>query len=760
VKALAAAFLAWCRHPGRRRAHLLFFLAVAACAGILTANALPHWPLWTWLALLAGTALLAWKWPAPAPRLALGTAAFALLHHVNDADPLRAQMEAMLPPGGAVLARVSGVIADAPEPGFPGDRLSFPLRVEHLESLRLPDEFAGAKLYVHLREATAPLRYGDRIEFHGLLRRPQPPRNPGEFDLPSFLHREGLSAEFETTEPQSGLRIVARDAGNPVIASALRTRDWIGAAVTEGIAHDPDIAATVRAMVLGTREKTPSEVEDAFRASGTMHIFAVSGLHVAMFCGVVFWTLRRTPLPYGWILLIALPLVFYYVYVTGLRPSAWRAALMSAVFLLAPLWDRESRLYNSLGASALLLLTWNTQQLFQPGFSLSFGVLLAIAVLFPLFRRLGKRFAEPDPFLPRQLHTRGQTAVFRSRRFVADSIALSCASTIGSAPLMIHYFSLVTPVGIVANIFLVLLSNAILIVACASLLASGAGLGLLALAGNKLNWLLALISVRLAQFFAAVPGGHINVDPAQFLRGDVCEITVLDLETGGGAVLLQTPQRKQWLLDSGGLRHYHRTVRPGLTRAPVNRLDGLLLTHGDTYHTGAAGEVRRDFRPRAEPVLRAGDELTLDAGVTLRCLFPPPGWKAGATDDRCAVFLLRCRDTRVLFMSDAGFITEKALLESGEDLRADILIKGRHGSDFSGLPEFLNAVRPQAVVFSNTAYPASESVPGEWKALLVSKDIPYFDQARTGAVTIRIEKEKTAARGFVDGVTRDIPRPP
>ncbi len=756
MKAPAAAFLDWCRHPGRKRAHLLFFMAAAACAGILTANALPEWTAWRWLAVLAGAAALFGKWRTAPWALIVCATAFALLHRVNDADPLRERMEEILAPGDSVPAALGGIIIDAPEPDASGTRLTFPLRVESLTSVQIPDEFRGARLYVHLTEASADLRYGDRIELHGLLRRPQPPRNPGEFDLPSFLHREGLSAEFESAEPRSGLMVVDRDAGNPVVASALRSREWIGAAVTLGISHDPDLAATVRTMVLGTREKTPSEIEDAFRASGTMHIFAVSGLHVAMFCGIIFWMLRRTPLPYGWILLIALPLLFYYVFVTGLRPSAWRAALMSAVYLMAPLWDRESRLFNSLGASALLLLTWNTQQLFQPGFSLSFGVLLAIAVLFPVFRRLFQRFAEPDPFLPRQLHTRTQTAAFMLRGFTADSVALSCASTVGSAPLMIHYFSLITPVGIVANIFLVLLSYAILIVACASLLTSGGGLALLTLACNKLNWLLALVSVKLAQFFAAIPGGHLNVDPSQWLRGETCEISVLDLDSGGAAMLIHTPGGRQWLVDTGGLRHYHRSLRPFLTRTPVNRLDGMILTHGDTYHTGAAGEVRRDFLPRAEPQPVAGDELTLEPGVTLRCLFPPPGWRANATDDRCAVFMLRCQERRVLLMNDAGFITEKALLESGEDLRADILVKGRHGSDFSGLPEFLNAVRPQTVVFSNSTFPASEFVADEWKAMLAAKSIHAFDQARSGAVIIRMEDSRTRLRGFVDGAELEL----
>jgi competence protein ComEC len=761
VKALAAAVQAWWRHPGRRGAHRLFFLALAACAGIIAADALPEWGWPVWAGALAAAGLLWWKCRMPALFLPGMAAAFALLHWGNDRDPLRAQLAGLTEPGGALLAEAEGVITDAPEPTAVPGSYSLPLRVTWLRAALLTDDYSGAMLYVHLRGVTAPPRYGDRVRLEGLVRRPRAARNPGEFDLPAFLRREGMSAEFDAAADLGGVHTLERGQGSSVMAAALAAREWIGGAVTEGLGNDPDIAATVRAMVLGTREKTPAAVEEAFVASGTMHVFAVSGLHVAMFCGVVFWLLRRTPLPYGWILAVALPLVFFYVFITGLRPSAWRAAIMCAVFLCAPLLDRESQMYNGLGASALLLLVWNTQQLFQPGFTLSFGVLLAIAVLFPWFRGIFQRWSGPDPFLPRQLYTTRQEWSFRGRRFVSESVALSLASTVGSAPLMIYYFSLVTPVGIVANIFLVLLSNAILIVACACLMAAGAGLGLLAVWANKLNWALASLSVKLAQFFAAVPWGHLNVHPSQLWRGEVCEITVLELDRGGACVHIHTPDDRHWLVDAGGMRHYLRTVRPHLSRTPVTgRLHGLLLSHSDSTHSGAAAEVRRAFAPRDEPHLHAGETMMLEPGITLRCLFPPPGWNANAADDRCAVFMLDCRGLRVLLMNDAGFIIEKALLEGGEDLRADVLIKGWHGSDFSGLPEFINAVRPQTVIFSNADFPAAEAVPLEWKEMLVSKRIPFFDLARTGAVIIRREPDATATvSGFVNGQTLPL-KPP
>jgi competence protein ComEC len=733
-------------------------LALAACAGIGVADALPRCPAWAWLGAAAAAAVLTARWPGRSALLALCAAVFAFAHHARDRDPLREQLAGVLRPGGAVPAVLEGVVADAPEPDASGRNFSFPLKIESLKTTLIGDVPAGSRLYVHTREFPATLRYGDRISLTGLLRRPAAPRNPGEFDLPSFLRRQGYSAEFEASAAGDRLTVIGRDAGSPVMAAALRMREWIGETVTADIADDADLAATVRAMVLGTREKTPAEVEDAFVASGTMHVFAVSGLHVAMFCAILWVVLRMLRLPRAWIVAIALPIVFFYVFITGLRPSAWRAALMAAVVMGAPLFNRESGLFNGLGAAALLLLGWDTQQLFQPGFTLSFGVLLALALLHPFFRRLLRPVREADPFLPRQLYSRRLTFWLRIRAFLADSLSVSMASMLGSSLLMIYYFGIVTPIGIIANLFLVGLSLGILALACASLVTAAIGLVPLSFCFNQCNWLLALTSVKAAQFFAGVPGGHFHCDAARLWRGDPCEITVLQLDSGGAAVHVDTPDGRHWLIDTGGKRHFLRTVRPHLSRTPVNRLDGVLFSHRDAYHTGALSEVQRVFRPLREPALAAGRSLLLAPGVRLDCLFPPPGWKAGPADDRCAVFMLACRGVRILFMNDAGFVTEKALLAGGADLDADILVKGRHGSDYSGLPEFINAVRPECVVFTNGDFPASEIVAPEWKRMLQDKGIRFFDQARSGAVIIRIDDDATRVRAFCEGTEKELPR--
>ena len=760
----------WLRQMGEP----LFGLALAAVLGILLAERWPAAMAWAVASVLAGAGLLVGRrswWVYAAVLTGFGWA-----HAMHLRDPLRELTEQRLTPGGSVGATVTGVVTDAPAASIKGNSWQFPLEVEALETGGKSWPARHCQIYVRITEAREAPAYGDRIVLTGLLRRSAPVRNPGEFDFDRYLKRAGFSAEFLSGDAEGRWQRLAPDQGNPVIAAALRSRDWIAATVTRDLEDAPDIAATVRTMVLGTREKTPDDITDAFRASGTMHVFSVSGLHVALFAAVLWFALGLTRLPRGWIIGLSLGLMFFYVFITGLRPSAWRAAIMTSFFLTGATWNRESNLFNSLGASALLLLGWQTQQLFQPGFTLSFGVLLAIALLQKPLRVVSDwligRWNAPDPYLPDELQTRTQQSWYWLRDKLADSLSISTASTIGSMPLMIGYFNLITPVGIFANLFLVALSTCILIVACLSLASAAAGLQSLVLLWNNANWALAWGSIGTAKFFASLPLGHVRIDPARLWRGDPCEVTVLALENGGGATRIDTPGGRQWLIDCGGLKHWNRTVRPHLERAPVNQLQGLFLTHQDSYHTGALAPLTELFPPgkvwrretKNDPrgmALKSGDTFDLEDGTKLDVLFPPAAWQGGVADDAAAVLRLECRGFRVLFMSDAGFLTEKALLASGRDLRADVLVMGRHGSDFCGLPEFVRAVQPGALVFTNNRFPEEERAPESWRERMAAQGVVVFDQALTGGVTLRMDGGGITLRGFADGmVWTRLPHPP
>ena len=231
----------------------------------------------------------------------------------------------------------------------------------------------------------------------------------------------------------------------------------------------------------------------------------------------------------------------------------------------------------------------------------------------------------------------------------------------------------------------------------------------LAIIFNNANWSLAAAILAAVGLFTQAPAGHFYLELPRWPSGARVEMTALDL--GAGAALHVRTRRSDWLIDSGSERDFKRTVRSYLRSRGINRLDGLILTHGDSSHLGGAAAHTAGFRPRTlidtaapdrssvhraliaflqEQQFRGGcarrrDELVLGPAVAARVLFPPPNHKRSAADDQALVLQLIVADRwRVLCLSDSGEATERLLLESGADLRSDILIKGQHHSGVSG----------------------------------------------------------------------------
>lgn len=102
-------------------------------------------------------------------------------------------------------------------------------------------------------------------------------------------------------------------------------------------------------------------------------------------------------------------------------------------------------------------------------------------------------------------------------------------------------------------------------------------------------------------------------------------------------------------------------------------------------------------------------------------------------------------------MNDAGFATEKWLLDNiPNEISSDVIVKGRHASDYSGLPEFLTTVEPLVVVSTNASFPPDEKIPDEWMKILSDKNITLFDQSKTGAVDIQCHPDKLQIQSFLN----------
>jgi competence protein ComEC len=141
-------------------------------------------------------------------------------------------------------------------------------------------------------------------------------------------------------------------------------------------------------------------------------------------------------------------------------------------------------------------------------------------------------------------------------------------------------------------------------------------------------------------------------------------------------------------------------------------------------------------------------------------LFPPRGFAGATADDQALVTRLTIAPgTFVLFMSDNGGETERALLRNGSNLQSDILMKGQHYSGISGSAPFLDAVQPRLIIATSRDFPEHERISEQWTEQVRTRGIKLFRQDETGAVELNFSGDEWSARAYLTGeVFRSVSR--
>ena len=266
------------------------------------------------------------------------------------------------------------------------------------------------------------------------------------------MRTRGIAAEMRISDHE----IIAL----PQVSLALHRFGWdlrseLRERIVAGLDGGSASAALIRGLVLGDRSSGDLELYGAFRKSGTMHVFAVSGLHVGL-VGVLAWMLMRVfRVPRTWGLWAVLVIMWSYAFVTGLRPPALRACFMASIFLIGFAVKRQPSLANSLLASIPVVLLLDSFQLQQAGFQLSYVVVAMIILVAPRLYRRVEFLVEGDPFLPRQLFTRRQQWMQTGRQKVIGLLVVSLAAWLGSVPLIAFHFGIVTPAAVLASMVLI-----------------------------------------------------------------------------------------------------------------------------------------------------------------------------------------------------------------------------------------------------------------------------------------------------------------
>lgn len=753
-----------------RRADPFLGLALAGCGGIFLADWIDPTP---WLALgvflLSGLAWALWRrvdlcWLA----IAVG---FGTLHafsiHRLPVEALARQLPSR-PSDPPRLIRAKGLIVDEPRYSSTGETARFTLALERID---LDGHSTPCHARVRVEWQNGRPEYGDQLDILGTARNLPGPRNPGEFDFASYERRQGIRSEIRC-RGLNDVRVIAHHGRGGWRQMAIGFHDWIRQSLQTGLDPAEPAAAVISTMLLGLRENPGlGELEEAFQRTGTLHYFAIDGLKLALLSCLGLWLMQRAGVPRAWARTLSLPPLIFYAMATGLGPASVRATLMAAMLLGAFWIERPARPLNLLGAAATGILLYDTNQLFDLGFQLTFLVVLAVITLaWPLQQTLA-RIGAPDPFLPPRLYSRTRRGWEILRRWSWGLVSVSLIAALGSLPIMILQFHVVSPISPLANVVTFPLAWTVLTLGVAVLSVSAVcllvpGVPALAAALNQVNLLVAHAFVAVVHVFDGVTGGSFYVSaPSEWTPGarPAAELTLLDL--GRARAMHLRVGGSDWLIDAAQPFEYVRSIRPYLHGRGVNGLTGLILSQADTRHAGGAMLAWSEFRPgravdstplpgrsprrqeflrllkdeqKSIEILNAGKALPLSPGAELRAFYPPEGLKSGASTDRALVLQLRAGGRRVLLMADAGENVERWLVAHvpPADLRSDAVVTG--SPDAPG-EAFMRVVSPSLV-----ASQSLDAAPG----MVTTKD--------AGAISLLLWEDRLEVRGFVDGTRRTI----
>lgn len=246
------------------------------------------------------------------------------------------------------------------------------------------DRPANGKVQVYLERdsLSEKLVYGDLLYCRANFFEIPKPANPHAFDYSAYLNHQDIHHQ---TFLKSGTWIRFGNDANPLLKLVYETRAVCNS-ILESSQMKQEHIAVAKALLLGDKELISDELMLTYSASGTLHVLAVSGLHVGIIMLILSFLLNPLKqLPKGKMLFLALALagIWFYALLTGFSPSILRAAVMFSFVLIGNELQRDTSIYQSLLVSALLLLLIDPHILFQIGFLLSYLAVFGIVFLHP-----------------------------------------------------------------------------------------------------------------------------------------------------------------------------------------------------------------------------------------------------------------------------------------------------------------------------------------------------------------------------------------
>ena len=609
------------------------------------------------------------------------------------------------------------------------------------------------------------IKAGQIWKFTLKLKRPHGSLNPGGFDYERYLFSQAIGATgYIKTSPRPQLL--------GQVSAWLSIAVWrqtIADAINAQLGANPSLGL-IKALTIGDGSGISSAEWDIFRKTGTTHLVVISGSHVGLIAGLAYLLVLKfctrfvvlSSSPQSIAACAAMLIGCLYAGLAGFSVPTQRAVVMLIVWMLAIIFQRNTKAFNTLAVALFAVLIYEPTSVLSVGFWLSF---LAVSlIVYILANRLVKSV------------------------YWLEMLKINAATSIGLAPLLLIFFQQISLISPVANFIAVpvisfisvpfaligvlllainpVIAQAFFLVADYSLRFLNIVLAYLAdfsyatyNAAQPPLWslLFSIPAVLLLLAPRGVPyrymGGFLLIPlflnpPPRPLQGTV-KITVLDVgqalaivvQTHGHSLIFDTGTKYSADSDSG-----KSVVIPFLHHENITAVDKLMVSHADNDHIGGAVSILN-----ALPVL----EVSTSAMSELQAYHPHkctagqawnwdnvqfsvlgPQREYNSDNNNACVLKITTATATYLLPSDIEAIAEAEITQRyGSELKADILISPHHGSKTSSTTAFLLAVQPKIVLISS-GYLNKFKHP---HPLVLNRyaqyDIKWFDTAEQGALT-------------------------
>ena len=606
-----------------------------------------------------------------------------------------------------------------------------------------------------IQELYIELQPGYKVEVKGYYFRGKQKRNPGEYDYDAYLRSKDILGIISVTDITS--IIILQYESNTFENIIYQIRKTIDGQIKKY--HSPETAALIRGLLLADRGEINYQTKTQFINAGVVHVLAVSGLHVGYIILIFLFLFGRFNFYVKSILTIIGLLCF--MLITGVPPSVFRATVMTIVLIIAFLSNRSTNLINSISIAALIILALNPNEIYNPGFQLSFAAVLAIGILLPYLNHLIESWKVQNKFI----------------KYILLFCGVSLSAQIGTIPFTLLYFNKYSIIALLTNLIVIPGIGLIIAAAIATLLFS-AVVPFIAIYIAAANDLFTQFILKLIKFSGDLSFSHVSItnyslidlivfylmliillfflirfitfkskliliilaaantflfssiDDSELLPDNYLSVLMIDVGQGD-SFLIKFPNGKTALVDAGNTTFTYdngdRVIIPLLNYLGINKVDYGIVTHIDSDHYGGfvalilEGMIGEIIKPEIDTSLTKDkkfeefiserriptnyfNEEKIEIGnAALYFLYDDEviNISGESTNNRSGIFKLVYGETSFLFTGDVEKNVEKFYASKYRHfLDSDVLKVGHHGSKTSSAVEFLSYVSPEFSLIS------------------------------------------------------------